>query len=371
MRLLKPGKRLSRILAAAAATAMAIGLAGCSMDSGSGTADPGSESKEIVFFTLPSSIQYVDAQARAFEAEAERLGYTTKFIVNEFDSGQETQQIQQFVASGEKPAAIVLWAVDIEAGVTQAAQLSEVAPTFQINFKVAEGGFDYVKAWVGPDDVLIGQTAGENIIALRDQLKEEGAALHSEGGNLLIIGAEPGGISAIDRFKGLSEVLEGSGIQVLQHVDCCSDTQGAYEAATQLLPKWKSQVDFIFTQNGETASGIIKAAKENGLTPGVDVRIVSGNCGGPRDILESGELSAAGQQLAGIEGAAMAQTIERYLRTGEVRDVTESIEYSETIPEIGDEPPAKINVLPNPTLDKSTLDDLVWDQPIAALCPLY
>lgn len=329
------------------------------------------DEKEVVFFTFPDSVQYCAQQRQALIEEFKTLGYTVKSIINQFSASQQAQQLQQFIASGEKPAAIVYWPVDINAGVAGAAQLSQIAPTFQINFAVAEGGFKYIKAWVGPDDDLIGRTAGQNLVKLRDSLKSSGHTLHSDGGNLLSIGSYPGFYTTIHRFKGMTEAIAGSGIKLIYNEDCCADTQGAYKAATQLLTKYKSEVDFIYTQNNESAAGIARAAKEQGLIAGKDVFIVSGNCGGAKSLVESGGVAASGLQLAGVEGMAMALTVAGYLKTGKVIDDTQQITYSHDVPQLSDTPPHKINPLPNPTLEKSDVDQVIWGHTVTEQCPLY
>lgn len=329
------------------------------------------DSKEVVFFTYPDTVRYIAGQRQAFVDELKTLGYSTKTIVNQFSAAQQSQQVQQFVASGEKPAAIVLWPVDPNAGVTEAAQLSAVAPVFQINYAVAEGGFKYVKAWVGPDDDLIGQTAGENIVKLRDQLVKDGRKLHSAGGNLLVIGARPGSYTAVHRFEAMSKAIAGSGVNLIHNEYCCSDTQGAYQMALQMFPQYKSDIDFVYTQNNETAAGIVRAAKEQGLVAGKDFYIVSGNCGGPRAIAVEGAVAASGEQLAGVEGAGMALTIAAYLKTGKVLEGRQEIKYSHDIPALGDEPPHQMNPLPNPTLQKDDADKTVWGLTVAQQCPLY
>ena len=54
-------------------------------------------------------------------------------------------------------------------------------------------------------------------------------------------------------------------------------TEG-YDVATQVVPAMKGKFNFVYTLNDAIGLGVIKALKENGLTPGKDVLVVGGTC---------------------------------------------------------------------------------------------
>lgn len=358
-----------RLLTLVAGAVLIFGsVVACAPDASSGDQ---ASSKEIVFFGLTTQNPYIAQQTDSAREEAKKLGYTLRSVTNNFDAAQLQQQIQQEVASGTKPAAYIIFALDQQAAINQARQLSQIAPVFQINQSVAPEAFEYVKAYVGPDDVLIGRTAGETLMSLRDSLISKGVQLHSPKGNLLAISAEPGLETTKLRWQGLSEALKSAPMNVLENSDCCSDPENAYNRASQLVPKYKSQLDFVFTQSVDSAAGVVKALKENGLTPGKDVWVVTGNCGGLASLLESGDVYGAGAQLPNVEGAAMVQVIAQYVNAGEVRKGTATVEYTTEAPPLSQEPPTQINYLSNPAMiGPESINGVAWGKTYGEGCPL-
>ncbi|WP_310961213.1 sugar ABC transporter substrate-binding protein [Nocardioides terrisoli] len=355
---------------------MSVAFASSACGSGAATGGGnGKASREIVYFAPSSAgISYLIAQFKGIKDYAKQAGYTVKFVLNNLDAAQQGQQVQQFVASGEKPAAIMIFPLDPKAGVNQAAQLSRIAPTFQINQKVAEGGWDYVKAYVGPSDALVGETAGKSLMHLRGELNARGTKLHSTEGNVLFIGSVPGTAQAQARYAGFVDATKAAPFNMLENHDCCSDAEKAYAMASQLIPKWKSKLDFIVTQNDDTANGIARALRQNGLEPGKDVWMVSGNCGGPASVLESKTVYATGLQSGYVEGAGMVSVISAYFASGKkIAPGEATLHYSEKAPSTSDKAPAQINILDNPPVfsaDTASLTQNVWGVPLSQNCPL-
>ena len=60
-------------------------------------------------FTMTSSNVYGANQINGAKAEAEKLGYKLKVYENTFSQPEQDQQVQQYIASGAKPAAIIWW----------------------------------------------------------------------------------------------------------------------------------------------------------------------------------------------------------------------------------------------------------------------
>jgi ABC-type sugar transport system substrate-binding protein len=384
-----PGHAKNRVRAAAALTGLAlVALSACS-SSGSATSGDASSSSaadaapsgalnghgaKIVYFgPSPTGNAYLTLQQSSLKAQAAAQGYDVSFVLNNIDASQEGQQIQQYVASGQKPAAFILFPLDTQAGIQQAAELSRVAPVFQINFAVAPGGFKYVTAFVGANDYSIGQNAGSNLLKLRSQLQTQDTTLHSAGGNLLLITGPQGTSVQVLRDAGLKAAIAGQGVNILNVTYANTDPTSAYTAALPVLAKYKSKVDFIYAVNDDAASGIVKAAIQDGLTPGKNVWIVSGNCGGSKSVLLNHQVYATSLQLPTIEGAAMLQTIVRYLATKKVIVGTQTLPATAAVPAQTLTPPYQTNYLPNPSVvapDAAALNAKVWGQTLTQACPL-
>jgi len=363
--------------------ALIVGVAACgSSSSGSGaTAASGGGSGnlkgnggEIVYFVIATQgVPYFIPEKEAMEEEAAKLDYKMKFVVNNVDPTQLQEQIQQAVASGEKPAAYMLLSLDPKAAVNEARELSQVAPTFEINQSVEPEAYEYLKAYIGPNDVLIGKTAGESLLKKREELKAEGYKFKSPNGGLLVISELAGTATSADRYQGITEANEKGSppLEILHNEPCCSDTQGVYEIASQLIPKYESKMDFMYVQNNSSVAGAAKALKQNGLTPGKDVWIVSGNCGGPLSVMKNEEVESTGEQLAYVEGVAAVETVARYLATGEVEKGESIIKYSKQPPTPTVSPPKQMNILENPPISGGAVaNQVVYGRTVAESCPL-
>ena len=114
---------------------VAVGLAACGGDDDSGGGDSGGggtpaargsiqgDGKELVMFTMTSSNVYGANQINGAKAEAEKLGYKLKVYENTFSQPEQDQQVQQYIASGAQPAAIIWWPWVRDAGLNSVRQL--------------------------------------------------------------------------------------------------------------------------------------------------------------------------------------------------------------------------------------------------------
>lgn len=361
---------VAAVTAAGCGSSSSAGTAGTAGTAGAGGADSGG-SKEVVYFSPATKFPYILAQHKGLETTLDRLGYKLKVVSNDgADPAQLSTQIQQFLASGEKPAAIILFGLDPKAGVTQAAQLSRVAPTFGINYEPPKEAFKYLKAYVGLDNTLIGRESGKAAIQLREKLAADGK-LHDPKGNVLYISGIPGSPTAVLRKKGFDEATQSAPFNLLQYIEAGADADSAYKVAAQLIPKYKSDLDIVVTESNLTASGVIRALKQNGLTPGKDVWIVSGNCGGPESVTTSNQQYSTGAALATVEGGALSQAIAQYLATGKVTPGNAVVEYSPEPPPFTETPPVQHQVLPSPPMiGPDSVNQKAWGFSYAEGCPL-
>jgi ABC-type sugar transport system substrate-binding protein len=338
---------------------------------GGSTSGSSENGGEIVVFGATKSEGYINVEHKALQDEAENLGYTVKFIENNFSASEQTQQIQQYLASGQHPKAFVIWATDPKADVALAAQLDQIAPVFAENQTVAEGGFKYIKAYTGAEDVLIGEVAGENMGNIKKELEAKGTQFNTPGGGVLFVNAPAGLAISSDRAEGMETTLSKAGMQVLENNEGCASAEECYEVANQLIPKWKSKLDFIYTTSNQFAPGVVKAAEQSGLKPGKDVQIITGNCSGPASVMEDGSVAATGGQYATMEGQGVAQMVARYFNSGEKVEEGEEFLKPQTgapTPDLSS-PPAQRTYLPNPAMvGAKSLEGEVWGIPIKEAC---
>jgi ABC-type sugar transport system substrate-binding protein len=347
-----------RTFGALAALGVCAALGACGSgggSSGTAAAQKGSGSlngggKEIVLFGQTSATPYIGFFNTAAKAEAKRLGYKLR-IIETPDVDQTTQDglVRQFLASGDKPAAIVWWPANSKASVNSVRLLSRVAPVFQTNVNVLPPSRPYVTAYTGSNDVKVGENAGEMMMQLRDKVKAAGVKLHDPRGNVVILNFPAGYQGGIDRSAGFRKATAAQPFNII-HEEWSNyyAPQPAYQNATQLIPKYKDKVDFVFVMTTGAATGAMKALRENGLTPGKNVFVVAGNCAGGDSELRKGEVYGATLQSPLAEGRLAMGTIASYLATGKVRPGSQSYPATPTPPAVKATPPFQNNYMPLP-----------------------
>lgn len=115
---------------------------------------------DMVMFTITATNVYGANQIKGAQDEAANLNYKLTVYQNSFSQPEQDQQVQQLIASGMKPAAIIWWPWIADAAVNSVRQLSELAPVIQITQEPNEQMLPFVKAYSGANQQLIGRTLG-------------------------------------------------------------------------------------------------------------------------------------------------------------------------------------------------------------------
>lgn len=339
-------------------------MVGCSSDSsapgtsgsdGSGTGELDGNGQSIVVFMPSTATIYMKDWADSAKQEAEDLGYELKIFENKSDQTEEDQQVQQFLATGEVPAAFIWWPANAQAGINSSRLLSQVAPVIQTNQAVLPEGEEYITAYAGVRAYGIGEAMGE----MANQARSEIADLHAPEGNVLEFTFPAGYQSGIDRQDGFTDATADEPFNILQSEPNAQgfDSQGTFETASQVVPKFLADgIDIVTAQNLSMAAGALTALEQNGLTPGEDVIVIAGNDAGDKTPLMDGKVYSAVIQSPVIEGKLAIQTVARYVATGEVTDDTVTLELSADEPKLEATPPAKVTYMPNPPIRADEID---------------
>jgi ABC-type sugar transport system substrate-binding protein len=357
--------RSLRGLRAATATGAAIllglSLTSCSVDStgaGTGGSLQGTGSlngggKTIVVFMTSTASVYAADYAKSVRAEAGKLGYTVKIFENKIDQTEEDQQVQQYLASGEVPAAVIWWPSNAKAGIASSRLLSKVAPVIQSNQPIVPGGEEYISAYVGASSDIVGKNMATLAMSARDEAKKAGKALHSAGGNMLAFTWPAGYQSGIARHKAFLDATAAAPFDILQTEPNASgfDAQSAFQAASPVIPKFAGKgIDFVTTQSLGMAGGVITALEQNNLIPSKDLTVIAGADSGSKAPLLSGKVYGAVVQSGIIEGSLAVQTAAKYLAAGKAEDKTLTLEATPDAPELTVEAPAKTTYMPTPPI---------------------
>jgi ABC-type sugar transport system substrate-binding protein len=315
-------------------------------DSGGGSVQGNGE--EIVMFTMTSSNVYGANQIAGAKQEAEELGYKLKVYENTFSQPEQDQQVQQYIASGAKPAAIIWWPWIRDAGLNSVRQLAQLAPVVQMTQPPDDKSWPYVKAYSGANQTLIGETLGQMMIEAREAARESGAKFKSENGNLLVFQHPEGEFTGTARFAAFEDVTKDEPFKVIHTEYGANDPETGYEKGSQIIPRYKGQFDFLFISNQQAANGIIRALKENGIKPGKDVWLVSGDCSGSLEAVKNGETFGTGIQPAAVEGRLAVRTAAKLIANeGKTEGEEKQYEVEAVAPEVDATPPAKYNFMPH------------------------
>jgi ABC-type sugar transport system substrate-binding protein len=320
---------------------------GESADSG-GSGSLEGDGKELVLFTMTASNVYGANQIAGAQEMADKLGYELKVFQNNFSQPEQDQQVQQYVATGAKPAAALIFPWIADAAVNSIRQLSTIAPVIMITQEPNEQTSEYVKAYAGANQQLIGRVAGEMMMQARDEAEQEGKKFASPEGNLLVFQHPEGEKTGTERWIGFEEATADKPFNVIGTEYGANDPETGYEKGSQVIPRFKDEgIDFIYVSNQQAANGIIRALKENDIRPGKDVKIVSSDCSGSLEAVENGETFGTGLQSGAIEGQLGVATAAQYIATEKVEGETQQYESTPEPPEFEATPPAALNYMPH------------------------
>jgi ABC-type sugar transport system substrate-binding protein len=336
---------LRPIVAVLGASVLALASSAVSRAEGTGSVNGGG--KELIMFTITASNVYGANQIKGAQTEAEKLGYKLTVFQNNFSQPEQDQQVQQLVASGAKPAAIIFWPWVADAAINDVRLLSRLAPVIQLTQEPNEKSWPFVKAYSGANQILIGETLGRMMLQARAAARAAGMQLKSPGGNLLVFQHPEGEKTGSERMKGFLKVTEKEPFNIIHIEYGPNSPETGYEIGSQVIPKYKGQFDFLFVSNQQAANGIIRALKENSIAPGKDVYIVSGDCSGTLDAVKNGETFGTGIQPAAVEGALAVRTAAKFIANGKIEGDVKQLNVEESAPAIDSSPPAKYNYMPH------------------------
>jgi ABC-type sugar transport system substrate-binding protein len=359
------------------AIGLTVGVLGCSSGSsnssggsaseaGSGTGSLEGNGELLKIFMPTTSNVYLAAAAKAAEAEAKELGYTTSVIENNFSQTEQDQQVQEWLATGEEAAAVMFWPASAANATASIRALSKVAPVLQWNQLIDPAAEDFIEiGYAGVSDLGIGDQAGKDTLAKIDELTAAGYEFHGPDGlpNVLEISLGSGDYAAgEDRHNAFMEVVDGKVNYLGREGAAEFDAQGAYTAASTAIPKYLADgIDFIYVQTNDMGNGVVQAAEQNGLKPGEDVFLMTGTSSGSTENLRSGKITTAVLQSPAIEGTLIVDTVAQYLATGKVTDGEVTIASDETKPELEVVPPSRVTYMMNPTVTGENIDSFkIW-----------
>jgi ABC-type sugar transport system substrate-binding protein len=334
----------------------ALAACGGDGDGGSTTAAEKEVSKggEVVAFTPATNNNYIATMIDTARKTLEAEGYTLKLFENNFDQSEEDQQVQQYLATGKKPAGFVWFPADNKAGIASARRLSATGvPVVQTNQAVLPEAEEFITAYAGVDDYGNGRVSGESAIKMRDAWKKAGKKLNDDQGNVVVI-TYPGNYQAgIDRIRGFEDATKDAPFKIVRTIPAGFTSEDSYKAVKPAWATVNGKADFIFAVSEFPAIGAMQAAEESGRKLGDDLGVVSGNCQTNFDLFTSGKTYATAIQSPQIEGETFSKVLIKLMQNGgktQGPGTKQTLEAgADAAPELP-EVPAYNTYMPNPAL---------------------
>jgi simple sugar transport system substrate-binding protein len=204
------------------------------------------------------------ANTKSFKDTAEQLGINLKFYDAQNQFQNQISAFRNFIADDEVDV-IVLAALEA-AGWDQVLQeAKDKGKIVVLEDRRIDAPEDLYATYIGSDFTLEGRKAAEEMCKLLED---------SDAKNVVELVGNVGSSAAIDRGKGFREKMGDCGITITKSQTANWDaTEG--KTVMQAFLQDSKDIQGVFAQNDEMGLGAVQALKEAGLTPAVDVKIIT------------------------------------------------------------------------------------------------
>lgn len=254
----------SRVLYTVLIAGLVLGLAACAQSAEPAKTTFTYEDMVVGFLQTGSEGGWRAANTASFKETAEQLGITLKFYDSQNDLAKQVAGFHQFNQDPEVNV-IILAALETTGWDEVLKDAQEGGKVVVIEDRRIDASEDLYATYIGSDFAEEGRKSADEMCKLL-----EGMA----GKNVWELVGNVGSSAAKDRGQGFREKMDECGIEVTKSQTAnWSITEG--KEVTEAWLKETQDVQGIFAQNDEMGLGAIEALKEAGLTPGVDVKILS------------------------------------------------------------------------------------------------
>jgi galactofuranose transport system substrate-binding protein len=204
------------------------------------------------------------ANTASFKETAEQLGLTLKFYDSQNDLARQVSGFHQFNQDPEVNV-IVLAALETTGWEEALQEAKDAGKVVVIEDRRIDAPENLYVTYVGADFALEGRNGAAEMCKLLEGMEKK---------NVWELVGNVGSSAAKDRGQGFREAMGACGIEITKSQTAnWSTTEG--KQVTEAWLKETKDVQGIFAQNDEMGFGAIEALKEAGLTPGVDVKVIT------------------------------------------------------------------------------------------------
>lgn len=280
-------KRFGAIMLASALSVSC--LAGCgSGDTGSSPAGSGGDITGDITIGMTvnnaSADSYQTAYYSAMDSYAQEQGVTLNLLDPVGDVTKQQNQVQDLISM--KCDTIILWPVNSESGVSMVKSINSAGiPVMCSNTNVAESGEEYMECYVGPSNVIEGQSTAEQMI---EDIGTDAKIVYIDG--------PAGYTSCEERYEGLELGIEGTNIEIVETQVGEANREKSQQVMENYLIKYpEGEIDAVFCFDDNCAIGAINAMEAAGRS---DIKVYAAASGdyGTLTYVESGKLAATAMQ---------------------------------------------------------------------------
>ncbi len=243
---------------------------------------------------------------KAFKAEADKQGLAYIESDGQVSSPKQTADIEAALAKGVKGIVLSPNEVDAMAPVLQQAVDANV-PVVTVDRRVAS--VPGILAHVGADNVKGGEAQGNLILKM-----------FPNGATIINLQGQPGASPAIDRNKGLHNVLDKAGdkYKIVFEQTANFDRAKGLAVTESALAAMKTPPQVIVAANDDMALGAMEAVKARNMS---GIAII-GFDALPEALAQvrDGGLTATIEQFPGKQSAIGVQTVADFIKTGKKPD---------------------------------------------------
>ena len=194
---------------------------------------------------------------------------------------------------------IIIWPIDSDASVAEFKAVKEAGiPVVDANTLVSEAGMDYVDCFVGPSNVKESEQAAE---AMKEMIPEDA--------NVVAIEYMTGYQSNTERMSGLTNVIEGTNIKVLDTQQGEANREKSQQIMENYLVRYGAgEIDAVFCYDDTTALGAYNAIEAAGRLD--EIKICAAACGAYSTVqyVKDGKINAISMQSPIIETETILDT---------------------------------------------------------------
>jgi len=263
--------------------------------------------KATVLASVPGmSFPFFVHMMGAFKKEAEKLGYNVIESDGQVSSPKQTADIEAALAKGVKGIVLSPNEVDAMAPALQEAVDAGV-PVVTVDRRVPK--VTGILAHIGADNVKGGEAQGNLVLKL-----------FPNGAKIVNLQGQSGASPAIDRNKGLHNVIDKAGdkYKIVFEQTAGFDRAKGLSVTEAALAAMKEPPDVIVAANDDMALGAMEAAKARGMK---NIAIL-GFDALPEALAQvrDGGLTATIEQFPGQQSALGVDTLDAFLKSGKKPD---------------------------------------------------